>query len=74
MQDNSPEYYNASYKTDKLMDKLGGQFQGQIQFWQPNIGVSLSILAQSRKVKLKRQHLNWQRLMSVLLKTAMMLQ
>jgi hypothetical protein len=36
MMDNSPEFYNPSYKTDKLKNKLLRQFQGQIQFWQPN--------------------------------------
>ncbi|KAH3812644.1 hypothetical protein DPMN_141080 [Dreissena polymorpha] len=36
MMDNSPEFYNPSYKTDKLKNKLLREFQGQIQFWQPN--------------------------------------
>ena len=36
MQENSPEYYNPAYKTDKLKDKLQRHFQGKLQFWQPN--------------------------------------
>ena len=36
MLENSPEFFNEFYKTDKLKSKLIKKFGSQIQFWQPN--------------------------------------
>ena len=36
MLENSPEFSNEFYKTDKLKSKLIKKFGSQIQFWQPN--------------------------------------
>ena len=35
IQDNTPEFYNPEYKTDKLKDNLKNSFGSSLQFWQP---------------------------------------
>jgi len=36
MMDNSPKFYDASYKTQKLKATVMKQFISQLQFWRPN--------------------------------------